>query len=658
MDMPNNSFKRHWLFIHTIICIFLVFPAFCQAPEFDANEMIKFAGDKKSVVLEDFDELEISIEKGKPKIINRRTEKILYLREANSFSAERTIPYSERFFDLVDLQACTWVPQAKGGFQKVKAPEASRYSNISEDLFYDDMMQAKLMLPALQQGAVTEFSYTYDIKDPRFIFPFYFKSGYRIPVLKTHLRLIYPNNVELSKRFFGDTTGIKSSRKEEKGKIIEEFWLNKIQPEKDYEHSPTRAYFSPHVFFILKSYTVKGETTKLLGDVEDLYKQNYAFIKDFNADPPSPEMKTVVDSLLAELNTRDTASVVKKLFYWVQDHIKYIAIEDGLGGYIPRPPNAVLHKRYGDCKDKAALLQAMLKQAGIASSLCWIGSRDIPYTFAELPLMASMNHMILAWKNGTKWEFLDATAQQLPMGFPSTAIQGKQALIAIDEQRYEVDEVPFVDYKKNYLKDSLFVEITPESKVKAKGSITYGGFVRVRLNNALNAKNEKEQEDFIQGLIKGSNHQFKVTNYVLENLDDREKPLRIVFELEMPDYIKKIDAEYFLNLNIRKQYSNERIDDLERNVPLTYLFNIQNQVYTSLKIPENFSVKRIPENKSFSNELIDFNQRYRLENDKVILNGELGIKQMVIKPSEFNGWNDGFKLLNKAFKENLTLIAQ
>src|SRR5262249_17808177 len=50
---------------------------------------------------------------------------------------------------------------------------------------------------------------------------------------------------------------------------------------------------------------------------------------------------------------------------WVQDKVRYVALEVGEGGYVPREPSVVAHRLYGDCKDKSFLYMALLARKGI-----------------------------------------------------------------------------------------------------------------------------------------------------------------------------------------------------------------------------------------------------------------------------------------------------
>lgn len=79
--------------------------------------------------------------------------------------------------------------------------------------------------------------------------------------------------------------------------------------------------------------------------------------------------------------------------------VQYVSIQTGLGrggGYQPRPPATVLERNYGDCKDKAALMRAMLDAIGIKSYLVTLYSGDPNYVRREWPSPQQFNHAIIA----------------------------------------------------------------------------------------------------------------------------------------------------------------------------------------------------------------------------------------------------------------------
>lgn len=79
--------------------------------------------------------------------------------------------------------------------------------------------------------------------------------------------------------------------------------------------------------------------------------------------------------------------------------VQYISIQTGVGrggGYQPRPPALVLERNYGDCKDKAALMRAMLAAVGIRSYVVSLYSGDRNYVRAEWASPQQFNHAIIA----------------------------------------------------------------------------------------------------------------------------------------------------------------------------------------------------------------------------------------------------------------------
>jgi hypothetical protein len=79
--------------------------------------------------------------------------------------------------------------------------------------------------------------------------------------------------------------------------------------------------------------------------------------------------------------------------------IQYISIQTGIGrggGYRPRPAALVLERSYGDCKDKASLMRAMLAAVGVRSYLVTIYAGDRKYVRDGWPSPQQFNHAVIA----------------------------------------------------------------------------------------------------------------------------------------------------------------------------------------------------------------------------------------------------------------------
>lgn len=117
--------------------------------------------------------------------------------------------------------------------------------------------------------------------------------------------------------------------------------------------------------------------------------------------------------------------------------VQYVSIQTGLGrggGYQPRAPALVLERNYGDCKDKAGLMRAMLAAVGIRSQLVSIYAGDRNYVRAEWPSPQQFNHAIIA-----------ISLTEVPAGTPAAlehAVLGKLVVFDPTDEHTVFGELP------------------------------------------------------------------------------------------------------------------------------------------------------------------------------------------------------------------------
>ncbi|MCW5557960.1 MAG: DUF3857 domain-containing protein, partial [Verrucomicrobiae bacterium] len=80
---------------------------------------------------------------------------------------------------------------------------------------------------------------------------------------------------------------------------------------------------------------------------------------------------------------------------FVQDDLRYTALELGPDSYRPAPPLETLEKRYGDCKGKVVLLRLLLHALGIESQPALVNSAIHDGIARRLPSPFAFDHVIL-----------------------------------------------------------------------------------------------------------------------------------------------------------------------------------------------------------------------------------------------------------------------
>ncbi|MBZ2205842.1 DUF3857 domain-containing transglutaminase family protein [Massilia soli] len=111
---------------------------------------------------------------------------------------------------------------------------------------------------------------------------------------------------------------------------------------------------------------------------------------------------------------------------WVRKNIRYVAVYVGAGGVVPHAASTVLDNRYGDCKDHAVLLEAMLNAVDIASTPALINSGNA-YRLPSVPTLGVFNHVI-TYIPGLDL-YLDSTAADVAAGYLLNDELGKPVLL-------------------------------------------------------------------------------------------------------------------------------------------------------------------------------------------------------------------------------------
>jgi transglutaminase-like putative cysteine protease len=143
-----------------------------------------------------------------------------------------------------------------------------------------------------------------------------------------------------------------------------------------------------------------------------------------------PEIQNLADELTHGVtNEREQA---QRLYEWVTQNIRYVAIFLGMGAVVPHRAEDVLANRYGDCKDNVTLFNALLAAKGIEGTTAIVGL-GTSFWISNLPLLSNFNHVIAYIPSLDL--FLDPTSSTTPFGRLPISLQGKTVVMANGERR-------------------------------------------------------------------------------------------------------------------------------------------------------------------------------------------------------------------------------
>lgn len=520
---------------------------------------------------------------------------------------------------------------------------------LDQKSIFDSDVKLKLFNYAnLTLGSKKVLKYNLEFLDPFLLHRFIFTSG--IPNVQRTMKISFPENVKVEYKMF-NTEGMSIIKNSEVKKGVTTLTFTSKFPEilRNDNDAAGRMYEAPHLHFWVSEYIVKNEKKEVLGSIDKLYAYYYNFIQQINQ-VENPELKEFTLHLLKDKKSDEDK--IKTIFKWVQKNIKYVAFESGYEGFIPREAGLVFERKFGDCKDMTSLITEMAKYAGVPNvNFTWIGTREIPYTYKQLPTPAVDNHMIATYIKDNEIIFLDATDQNVPFGLPSSFIQGKEALIA-QGSTYQLAVVPEISADLNVRKDVVKIQLD-EQKIKGEGIYSTEGLIATALRNTI-GDNYNKRKDFVFALLEKGNNKFKLNDYREINFEENELPYTFEYSFELDNYVVSAGKENYINLVMDKPYLNHTF---ESNRMQTYDNKyLQKDIYqVTLEIPENAKVTYLPQDVFFENDLMKYSFIYQTDQNKVTLNYEIQTKKTFIRPNEFDLWNETIKKLKENYIETIII---
>jgi hypothetical protein len=137
----------------------------------------------------------------------------------------------------------------------------------------------------------------------------------------------------------------------------------------------------------------------------------------------SPTVQNQADAITTGID--DKRSQARAIYDWINQHVRYVGIELGVGGLIPHEADWTLTNAFGDCKDQAVLFAALLKAKNIRAELVLINAGN-RYSIGRVPTAGEFNHAIV-WLPDFNL-YADTTLAYVPFGLLPMADYGKPVL--------------------------------------------------------------------------------------------------------------------------------------------------------------------------------------------------------------------------------------
>ena len=251
-------------------------------------------------------------------------------------------------------------------------------------------------------------------------------------------------------------------------------------------------------------------------------------------DAVTPEMKTMTAELVRGC-TNDLHKV-EALFAFVSQKIRYMGIttETEAPGYEPHDVRMTFDHRYGVCRDKAALLAAMLRLAGVEGFpvLIMIGPKkdaDVPNPF--------FNHAIAAARIDGKFILMDPTAETTRERLPAYC-NNRSFLVATPEGEPLLTS-PIEPAENNLVLVRTTGRVEAGGRLTGEAALSFAGVNDNMYRGHFARLKPDERRRFFEGLVKAVVPGGRLRGFDLapQDMQDRSQPLAARLEFEADDTV-------------------------------------------------------------------------------------------------------------------------
>jgi hypothetical protein len=340
----------------------------------------------------------------------------------------------------------------------------------------------------------------------------------------------------------------------------------------------------------------------------------------------SPEIQQkVIELTTTKTNLLDK---IKALAAFVQRQVRYVAIEVGIGDYRPHAASAVFANRYGDCKDKATLMAAMLTDLGIESHYVLVHlSRGVvePAT----PTLGSFNHAILAIElpqelpteglyamcNDEGYErmlFFDPTDPMTPFGYLPASLQAGHGLV-VTAAGGELLKLPMMPPIVNrMLRTGKFVLSDTGSLTGTVQEIRWGT-PAIDLRRVLGAVSKAERIKVLEEYLADDVGGFNLFHLGVANVERYDQNLLLEYRFLAEEYAKKVGSLLLFRPRLFDELALDLIGEKPRRYPVEFANTTSIDDSLEFILPAGYEVSELPLPVDISNDFAEYKSEVEAE---------------------------------------------
>lgn len=298
------------------------------------------------------------------------------------------------------------------------------------------------------------------------------------------------------------------------------------------------------------------------------------------------DMKAEVNKIVA--SAESDKEKIDRLYTYMQENMRYVSVQLGVGGWQPFSAEYVSTKKYGDCKALSNFMMAMLKEVGIESYPVLIRSGDLNYEVEEDFTTPSFNHMVLHVPSEDYW--LECTSDNYPPNYIGSSNTNRNVMLVTPEGGKLV-KTPVLKAAENQENHKAVILLKPDGSAEIAVDIYTSGAPHEVYRYVKDRYSQEEKEKWLARISDFPS--FSTKSFAI--LPSKEEPeAKVSYELSVSRYSAKAGKRLFVPLNLVNSWGDippaveERKNNIHRDEA------IWNRDEVILDIPAGYEIESIP----------------------------------------------------------------
>ena len=353
---------------------------------------------------------------------------------------------------------------------------------------------------------------------------------------------------------------------------------------------------------------------------------------------------------------------IRAIASYVQN-IRYISIQTGLGrggGYVPHASTEVFAKSYGDCKDKANLMRAMLKVVGIDAVLVSIFSGDPNYVRPNWPSPQQFNHCIIAVKvsDATKAStviehpklgrllIFDPTDSETPLGDLPYYLQGSFALLD-SKSSTELVQMPTTPPEMNQLERVATLQLDANGAITGKIQENANGQVAASFRTQFRQLSKPEYNGMIERWLTAGATAARA-NKIEPSDSAGEGKFTLNVEFSATQYAQLMqDRLMVFKPAVVARRENLALTASARKHPVVLKATSYSET-VKVQLPSGFAVDEVPDAVKLETPFGSYTTSYEVANGELVFKRQLSQRAMTIPAAQYDVVRKFFETIRAA----------